>query len=337
MKLLPVLLLLISSCLFAQKRTVNFSSIDRKVKNISAPTPDSLARLLTSPYQTELEKTRAIFSWIAQHISYNTGYFNSGKKYAAKNFVPDPYDTASFWKPATELTAEKVLRRGIAVCDGYAKLFKTLCDHAGLQSEIILGFAKCYTVPGEKFRTNHTWNAVKIDSNWYLLDVTWASGYVNYANEFVHDLDEAYFLPSPQQFIFDHYPEDLRWTLLEYPPTLKEFRHSPFRYKSFIKYSIHSFIPSGGMIEASIGDTVSLELNIADLMRDFSIGSDPFFDSTALTLTPASVFLKPSRVSNTVVYTYVVKTGSVEWLHLLYNNDPVLRYRLNIRKEKPGN
>lgn len=328
-RLSAILFLIVSQFSSAQ----NFSSIDWRVKHINAPGPDSLARVLTAPYKTELEKTRAIFSWVAQNISYNTGYFNMGEKYAVVKFVPDPYDTASSWKSATELTAERVLRRRVAVCDGYAKLFKTLCDYAGLKSEIILGYAKCNTERNDKFKTNHTWNAVMIDSSWYLLDVTWASGYITYADKFVHHLDETYFLSPPGRFIVDHYPEDLRWTLMENPPALREFKFTPFRYKSFIKYSIRSFHPSNGTIEASIGDTISIELKIADMQKDRQIAPDAFFDSTVLQQTPASVFLSPAVAEDKIVYTYVV-SDSVKWLHLIYNQDPVLRYKLNIRKEK---
>src|SRR5512141_1829168 len=110
-----IIFLIFSNICFGQKRTVNFSSIDWNVKNIDAPTVDSLAKKLTASYQTELEKTRAIFSWIAQHISYNTGIFNSTRGYHPVKFVLDPDDTVSS-KSAVEQTAERVLRRRIAVC-----------------------------------------------------------------------------------------------------------------------------------------------------------------------------------------------------------------------------
>src|SRR4029079_3730822 len=192
MKGLMTIFLFISCFSFAQKRSASFNSIDWDVRNMDAPTVDSLAKKLTASYQTELEKARAIFSWIAQHISYNTGIYNVGRGYRSVKYVYDPADTVSS-KSAIEQTAERVLRRRIAVCDGYAKLFKTLCDYAGIQSEVILGYGKCYLEKDEKFRTNHTWNSVRIDSVWYLLDVTWASGYVTFANEFVYHLDDSYF------------------------------------------------------------------------------------------------------------------------------------------------
>ena len=330
---LVTILLFIADFCFGQYHPVSFSTIDWNVRNIDAPTPDSLAKKITAPYQTELEKTRAIFSWIAQHVSYNTGIFNAGKKYPGVKFVADPYDTISE-KSAVEQTAERVLRRRVAVCDGYAKLFKTLCDYAGIESEVILGYAKCYLERSDRFRTNHTWNAVRIDSTWYLLDVTWASGFVSFSNEFVHRLDDAYFLTPPQQFILDHYPEDLKWTLLERPPTMKEFHYSPFKYKSFIKYGISSASPANGTIEAFAGDTIHIELKLKDAAKDRLIASDPFFDSTIIQLSPASVFLTPVIANNKAVYSFVVQTNSVEWIHLLYNEDPVLRYKLIVKSRE---
>jgi transglutaminase/protease-like cytokinesis protein 3 len=332
LRLLIIFLLLANIC-FGQKWSANFSAIDWKMRNTDAPTVDSLAKKITASYQNDLEKTRAIFSWIAQHVSYNTGIYNAGKGYRPVKFVFDPADTVSS-KPAVEQTAERVFRRRIAVCDGYAKLFKTLCDYTGMQSELVLGYGKCYLEKDTKFRTNHTWNAVKIDSSWYLLDVTWASGYVSFANEFVQHLDESYFLTPPQQFILDHYPEDLKWTLLERPPSLREFHFSPFKYKSFIKYGIVSASPANGTIEATIGDTVQIQLKLKDAAKDSLIAADAFFDSTIIQLSPASVFLKPVIENNKAVYTYVVEANDVEWIHLLYNDDPVLRYKLIVKSRE---
>jgi hypothetical protein len=336
LRLFIIFLLLSNSC-FGQKRTASFSSIDWNVKNIEAPTVDSLAKKLTAPYGTDLEKTRAIFSWIAQHIAYNTGIYNVGKGYRSAKYFFDPADTITS-KSAIEQTAEKVLRRRVAICDGYSKLFKTLCDYAGIESEVILGYGKCYLEKDERFRTNHTWNAVKVDSVWRLLDVTWASGYVTFSNEFVPRIDESYFLTPPQQFILDHYPEDLKWTLLERPPTLREFHFSPFKYKSFIKYSIASASPSNGTIDAFEGNTIRIELKLKDPSKDSLTASDPFFDSTVMQLSPASVFLEPVIENSKAVYTYIVQSNDIEWLHLLYNRDPVLRYKLNVKKlQQSGN
>ena len=216
-KIFTIFLLFCSCALPAQKNSADFSSIDWNVQWLEAATPDSLGLQLAGMYHSDLEKARAVFSWIAQHISYNTGYFNRGRNYVVAAGY-DTWDTAMVWKSGDEMTACKAMRRKEAVCDGFAKLFKTLCHYAGLQAEVITGYARCRLEKNDKFRTNHSWNAVMIDQHWYLVDVTWASGFINDANEYVHHLDESYFMASPRQFILDHFPEDLRWTLLDDPP-----------------------------------------------------------------------------------------------------------------------
>ena len=332
-KVLTILLLIMTKFSFAQNVS-SYSDIDWKVQSIDAPTPDSLAKLLTVSYTTDLQKVRAIFSWIAQHISYNTFVISSNRKFTSSKYVVQPDDTSAEWKSAIEMTAIKVLKKRTAVCDGYAKLFKTLCDYANVRSEIITGYARGYMEGENKFRSNHTWNAVMIDSVWKLLDVTWASGYINYTNQFAPRLDDTYFLTPPQQFIHDHYPEDITWTLMDDPPAMNEFKRMPYKGKSFVKYSIRSYSPTNGIIEAAAGDSIRIELRVKDAERDKHISPDPFFDSTIIDRSPLSVFLSPSnRVGNKFIYTYVVPSAAVGWINVVYNNDVIMRYRLNIKKD----
>jgi hypothetical protein len=326
-----ILLLICSTRSNAQLYSMSFGNIDWKVQDIDAAMPDTLAYKLTTSLHTDLEKTRAIFSWIVQHISYNTSIFNHGRNFIFSS-DKETWDTASVWKSGDEMTAIKVLHRRVAVCDGYAKLFKTLCDYAGIQSVVITGYARCRMEKNEKFRTNHSWNAVLIDNEWRLLDVTWASGYINSADEFVRHPDETYFLTPPRQFIRDHYPEDQRWTLLENAPVLSEFRQTPFRCKSYVKYGIHSVFPSRGLIEAAVGDTVNIVLMVNDAFKNRQISSDPFFDS-AMLYVPATAFLKPADMSEKIIYHYVVPPDPAEWLNIIYNDDMVLRYRLDVKRK----
>ena len=49
-----------------------------------------------------------------------------------------------------------------AVCQGYAVTTKYLCDKLGIE---------CYVVTSRQL--NHAWNMIKINGNYYMLDVTW--------------------------------------------------------------------------------------------------------------------------------------------------------------------
>lgn len=317
----------------AQQGFRNFTHIDEYVRKIASPYPDSLALKLTAPFSTDLEKARAIFSWISQNIAYNTGLFASIKKHYSSRFGTDPLDTMTVWKRGEEMMAIRVLHRRITVCEGYSKLFKVLCDYAGLRSEIIVGYANGNPSRPGKFRSNHSWNAVMIDSVWHLVDPTWGSGYVDQRLEFVQETNDEYFLASPARFINDHFPEDLRWTLLDSPPPLREFKYAPFRYRSFDKYSIDPLRLGPGTIEAGLGDTVRIELVVKDHLKDKKISPDPFFDPDILESTNHSAFIHPKMKEGKIIYTYRITDATVKWLHLFYNDDLVLRFRLKAGRE----
>lgn len=323
---------LLSGGVSAQHRPASFSAIDWKMQSVEAPTPDSLARVIASIYTNDLEKVRAAYSWITSHISYNTGVYRP--RSVVFSYPKDPMDTAAVWPSGDEMTARKVMLRKTAVCDGYAKLFKVICDYLNVEAKVIHGYGRT-TVGDRKFRTNHTWNAVRIDSTWYLLDVTWAAGHINFRDDFVAQQNDFYFLTPPNQFINDHYPEDLSWTLLLEPPTLSEFKRMPFRSKNFIKYDIATYTPEIGVIEAAVGDTLSFSLQLKNAERIKRISPDPFIDSASFSAWPASVFVKPFvQKGNTVHYHYQVEPGK-EWVHLVFNDDVVIRYRINLRLPKP--
>ena len=323
-----IFLLLFSSFAFGQ-RLPDFSNIDWNVQFIDSGSTDSLAKKLTEPYRTELEKVRSIFSWITGHVSYDINIYNPGRRMSIN--YSDQADTLASWKSADEMVADQVMKRRVAVCDGYARLFKTLCIYSGIPCEVITGYARGDR-SSSRFRSNHSWNAVFVDSSWHLIDVTWASGYIDYADDYVQKRDEMYFFPVPKQFARDHYPEDLKWTLMEHPPALPEFRSSPFRYKSFIKYGIKSYFPSSGILEAFAGDTLRFIVNTRDIERDKNIDADPFLDSAIFSGTINSVYVKPEKIKgNQMNYTYIVESPLIEWINIVYNDDIILRYKLNLR------
>lgn len=67
-------------------------------------------------------------------------------------------------KGYTASTAYGALCEGTAICDGYAHAFKLLMNRAGLY---------CCVVDGYIDDMPHMWNMVKIDGDFYHVDVTW--------------------------------------------------------------------------------------------------------------------------------------------------------------------
>jgi hypothetical protein len=316
---------------YPQKASMDFARIDRNVVNISPASPKELAEKLTSSYNGELEKTRAIFRWITENIGYRMREPVSRRSMTRAAYDPKS-DTAEL-KSLDERVAESVLEKGTAVCDGYARLFKTLCRYAGVEAELITGYARTGSYKAsQSFHSNHTWNAVRIEGSWQLLDVTWACGYASWStNTFTREFDENYFLIPPEEFIRDHYPDELSWSLLANTPVIPEFRNSPFRQRSFRKYRIRNFQPSRGIIETAIGDTLRIQLEVNDLIRDKQIGADPFLNAS-LYNSAESVVLTPSATSgNKISFNYRIVSADVKWIYILYNGDLILRYTLSVK------
>ncbi len=316
----------------SSQQSFNFAAVDHYVSTVPAAMPDSLAKNLTKPYQTEPEKVRAIFKWVTTNINYNTNKYRN--RNFSQNLWKEDEDTARELKPLSERVAIMVLQRKTAVCDGYARLFKTLCDYAGIESEIIRGYARSSWGRSGQFISNHIWNTVRINGSWHLFDATWASGYVTFfSNEFISSYDDSYFMASPTVFIKDHYPEDENWTLLPKTTAVKEFQTSPFKYAAIHQFKISSYQPTKGIIEASVGDTIYFSVQGNETEKLFRISNNPYVDSSLFNYDDSRYYPKPAGLINTKLaqQNFVVENNYAEWLYVILNEEIIMRYRLVIK------
>lgn len=329
--LICVLFVLPAAIVFAQGTSVNKSGFT------DIASPAMLAQLLTANDSTDKQKVTSVFNWVTDNIAYNVKAFQHNGPFDITSYwVDEEEDTAATLKPLNERVAEMVMRRRTAVCDGYARLFKILCDYAGVKCEIVTGFAKTSVNRIDaQFKSNHKWNAVFIDSNWYLLDATWASGYINYRNEFEKNYNASYFLASPAEFIKDHYPEDPRWTLLKDAPLAKELNNTPFKTSAFNRYYITSFSPAGGIIEANVSDSIVFELQTNRPKKSLWVADILYADTASIALMQCCGFVQPENIlnGNKVSYSYKVTSPDIEWLNVIYNDELIMRYKLNIKKD----
>jgi len=171
-----------------------------------------LAYAITKDARSDNDKVLAIYKWITFNISYDNELRLSPK--LQKEFYT-----------SEENVLKKVLERKMALCGGYAFLFKSLCENIGISAEVIHGFTKDYSGKIRKTeKPNHTWNAVKLNGTWLLLDITWAISYGSNTNP-----DNFWFLAKPSEFILSHYPENSKWTLLKNPKSFSEFQKTSVR------------------------------------------------------------------------------------------------------------
>jgi hypothetical protein len=244
-----------------------FQSIDQYVlgtPSSAAKSLDSLAAYLVKPAKNDFEKARAIYRWITQNISYDFSAYQT-KSYGSTHAVD-------------------VLTSRSSVCAGYSGLFYYLARSARLEVVSISGWAKGYGYnAGDQIngRTNHAWNAVKINGGWYLIDSTWGAGHI-YEQRFVREFDEAYFLTPPDQFIFNHLPEDSKWQLLNKPLTQHDFSALPYVNQNFFKYGLNLGNNNQSIINAK--DSLSMTFPVPKdtyLMAGLSLGNTKLAKSFA--------------------------------------------------------
>lgn len=96
------------------------------------------------------------------------------------------------------------LVRGKALCEGYAKSFSYLCNKAGIENIIVTG----------ETDTAHMWNMVKIDGNWYHVDVTWDKPDGMIAEMYPDMVMYQYFLVTDSVIENNH----TIWTIISPPP-----------------------------------------------------------------------------------------------------------------------
>lgn len=206
MKRLTLLAVFILTVLItnAQKPVNPYAETDKKVALIpqTATTSEAIGNYIKANFESEQDRARAAYVWIANHIDYD-----ADNMYAV-NFYETDADRV-----------KKVLATGKGICAHYAALYQDICRNAGLKSYIIDGYTKQGTTRAD---IPHAWCAVQIDNTWYLTDPTWGAGYLN-GGKYQRKLNNEYFKVSPTIFIKTHMPFDYLWQFMNNPITPQEF------------------------------------------------------------------------------------------------------------------
>ena len=162
-------ILLFSNFLFSQ-----YDAIDKTMDAIPSQnenTTESIANYISRNFITQDDKIRAAFYWTASNISYDSKAINLIKTYTKEEKINSALKT----------------RKG--VCMHYSEVFNDIVTKMGMKSYVIDGYTK---QSGEIARLSHAWTACMIDEKWYLVDVTWGSGYIK-DNVYYEKLNNIYY------------------------------------------------------------------------------------------------------------------------------------------------
>lgn len=174
------------------------------------------------------EKVYLIYKWVAENIEYDY------EKYKNKESVE--------CEPAQVLINKKT------VCSGYARLFTkllTCLEYPELNIKNIIGHSKGLGYDIEKEITDadsdHEWNAVKIEDNWCLIDVTWGAG-STVSEEFQKSYTEYYLCTPPNQFVRSHLPRktEEEFQFLKNPIDIPTFKNLAPTTTKFFEYGFVS-------------------------------------------------------------------------------------------------
>lgn len=183
------------------------NSSGSEVTNTSAQNTALIIRELSDSLmqdaKTEEEKALTIYTWVAQNIEYD---------YLGVDNITMGFESSQ--------VVEEALRLRKGVCQHYAELFHALAIESGLRSVVVFGYTR---QNGKIDKVPHAWNALMIDSSWYLIDATWGSGYFDGTN-YQHEFREKYFMVSPSEMIRSHMPFDPLFQFLRNPVSHENFR-----------------------------------------------------------------------------------------------------------------
>lgn len=246
---------LIGFLLFFQ---INVHSQDfEKVDQIVAAYPtfatqSDLINRINLDFKLPSEKARALFYWICNTISYDVDFYN---RIESENIQAFSYKTEKEFqeknKKFNEDLASKTFQTKKAVCDGYSALYKILANKLGLECELVRGDLKSDPEQiGNKPTTNHSWNAIKIDGQYKLIDCTLAAGTISSKTQsFVFDYNDVFFCTDPKLFLYNHFPDDAKWLLTN--TTMAYYQGLPVFFADYLKDSTNIGLPKKGMLSDS--------------------------------------------------------------------------------------
>jgi len=284
----------------------------------------SLAFNLTTPLLTEEEKFRSIYKWVCDNIE-NDYDFNALNK-VKREKISDTEKLSAWNAKFRTRVLEKLFNEQKTVCTGYAYLVMKLSTYAGLTCVIVDGYGRTVQANiGGPGIPNHSWNAIKLHSKWYLCDATWSSGAIDTeARRFVKRFDNAYFLAEPSLFVRNHYPLDSAWLFMKDKPTLQEFLNRPLIYSSIYRYEMAPLFPKTFDVSIRKGEPVSFR----------------FMKTTPLIGEKVSLRIDDSVIIDSQPYLesngdycveYTFKSRGRRVVHIMLDSSYVFSYNVNVK------
>lgn len=271
MRIAFILFFLFSLSVYTQRsdfRDIDFKKADSIAQNYKGASLKNLPALthhLTVALETEVEKFRAIYTWVSTNIEndYNSYLKISHKR---KRLANDRQAFLNWNTGITPKVFEKLLKENKTACTGYAYLVKEMATLAGLKCVIVDGYARTPTLLlKENNSPNHSWNKIEINNKWYVCDATWSAGetmLINGSPFFNPDYFDGYFLADPVLFVKNHFAIDKNQIEQTNENRFTSFLSGPVIYKEAFRAPIIPVFPLEMHQNINREDIVTFKLNV---------------------------------------------------------------------------
>lgn len=244
----------------------NYAKVDKIVKKYSKrfSNADELSNKINKDFELPHEKARAIYTWITLNIKYDVDKLKSPFEQIAFSYDTQEEKLAKE-REIFEGIANQTLKKRKAVCEGYSSLFKLLCEKSNLECIIISGSSKSSLNHIGEFpnKSNHAWNAIRINGEWKLIDVTRGAGTLNESStKFIKEFNDFYFFTSAEKFFLNHYPDDKSFLFVDKSP--EEFANLPYFHSPYFKWNIQLIEPLKGIIQISDNKKIKIVIRNPD-------------------------------------------------------------------------
>lgn len=287
-----------------------------------------LVQRLTGPFDDEELKFRAIFTWVCTNITNDYDAYLKNKS-RRKKYNDRPEKKAEWNKQFGDKIWQKLLTQKTTVCTGYAHLLVEMARMAGIECVAIDGYGRgVFANIGNHGIPNHTWNAVRLNSQWYLCDATWASGSnMPFTHEFIPQYEDAYFNTPPEIFAMNHYPLDTTWLLLDRNYSLQEFLTRPLVYTPAVRFGVTPKSPDSFKPVFSKNQAIRFKFNSTKAL-------DPQKISLRINRGQEVVALSNDFVSTNSGYymDYTFQTKGIKVIHIYVEDEALISYEIKIEK-----
>jgi transglutaminase/protease-like cytokinesis protein 3 len=262
LKKIAFIFLLINSIFLNNTFAQKISEVDKIVAKYpkSFATTEKLAEQIEKDFNSDYDKARAIYSWMAFNMKYDFNAFLNPPKTQGFSYSTEAEKQRKI-KELNDKMLQKAFKSQKAVCEGFTALYQHLASLVGLKAEVIRGDSKTRLADiGRKITSsNHAWNMVLIDKKWCLVDVTWGQGYYDSnKGKMVNDFTSIYFDTNPDYFFAKHFPDS--GTFLGEQLSKEDYLNGPLIYNKTIEEDYKIKTPNTGTIRSKEGDKITFEI-----------------------------------------------------------------------------